>query len=332
MIKNKRIDNEASYWYSCNKDGLSLSQEKLFSTWIEETIEHKKAYDTIGKIEDICSSFDDEYLNNLEQEALSTAKRSRIFGNLKYYASAAVFILAVCIGIFKVNEYYSPSYINTLISETKPIKDLLLPDGSLLSLDAKSKINISFYVSERRVELLKGQVLFDIKRDEKRPFIITSGSTQIQVLGTSFEVKKSADFTRVRVSSGKVKVSYVYNENKAPRILSLLTKGDEITVNSLGKVVLISSVDVSNIALWKDNKIFFDNTSIKDAVNELSKYITKKIEVDDKIASLAITGKFFLDKPNKFFEAISSIHPLIISEEKNIISEEKNIISINKKK
>ena len=144
-------------------------------------------------------------------------------------------------------------------------------------------------------------------------------------MGTSFEVKKLDKRTIVRVSSGKVKVSYVYNENKAPRILSLLTKGDEITVNSLGKVVLLSSVDVSNIALWKDNKIFFDNTSIKDAVNELSKYITKKIEVDDKIASLAITGKFFLDKPNKFFEAISSIHPLIISEEKNIIV-------INKKK
>lgn len=325
MIKNKKLDNEASYWYSCNKEGLTSLQKKLFTTWIETDIEHKKAYDSIAKLENICSSFDDEYLNNLEQEVLSTAKRLKIFGNLKYYASAAVFILAVFVGAFKVNEYYSPSYINTLISETKPIKEVLLPDDSLLSLDAKTKINISFYVSERRVELLQGQVFFNINRDVKRPFIITSGSTQIQVLGTSFEVKKLDKRTIVRVSSGKVKVSYVYNENKAPRILSLLTKGDEITVNSLGKVVLLSSVDVSNIALWKDNKIFFDNTSIKDAVNELSKYITKKIEVDDKIASLAITGKFFLDKPNKFFEAISSIHPLIISEEKNIIV-------INKKK
>ena len=325
MIKNKKLDNEASYWYSCNKEGLTSLQKKLFTTWIETDIEHKKAYDSIAKLENICSSFDDEYLNNLEQEVLSTAKRLKIFGNLKYYASAAVFILAVFVGAFKVNEYYSPSYINTLISETKPIKEVLLPDDSLLSLDAKTKINISFYVSERRVELLQGQVFFNINRDVKRPFIITSGSTQIQVLGTSFEVKKLDKRTIVRVSSGKVKVSYVYNENKAPRILSLLTKGDEITVNSLGKVVLLSSVDVSNIALWKDNKIFFDNTSIKDAVNELSKYITKKIEVDDIIASLAITGKFFLDKPNKFFEAISSIHPLIISEEKNIIV-------INKKK
>jgi len=320
MIKNEKLENEASYWYSCNKEGLSLIQEKLFLRWLEADIEHKKNYDEITKLENICASFDDEYLNNLEQEVLTTAKRSKTFENLKYYASAAVFILAVCIGVFKVNEYYSPSYINTLISETKPIKDLLLPDGSLLALDAKSKINIEFYKNERIVELLEGQVLFDIKRDEKRPFIITSGSTQIQVLGTSFEVKKSADFTRVRVSSGKVKVSYVYNENKAPRILSLLTKGDEITVDSLGKVVLLSSLDVNNIALWKNNKIFFDNASIKDAVNELSKYITKKIEVEDKIASLVITGKFFLDKPNKFFEAISSIHPLIINEEKNIIS------------
>lgn len=320
MIKNKKLENEASYWYSCNKEGLTSLQKKLFTTWIETDIEHKKAYDSIAKLENICSSFDDEYLNNLEQEVLSTAKRLKIFGNLKYYASAAVFILAVFVGAFKVNEYYSPSYINTLISETKPIKEVLLPDDSLLSLDAKTKINISFYVSERRVELLQGQVFFNINRDVKRPFIITSGSTQIQVLGTSFEVKKLDKRTIVRVSSGKVKVSYVYNENKAPRILSLLTKGDEITVNSLGKVVLLSSVDVSNIALWKNNKIFFDNTSIKDAVNELSKYITKKIEVDDKIASLAITGKFFLDKPNKFFEAISSIHPLIINEEKNIIS------------
>lgn len=325
MIKNEKIDNEASYWYSCNKEGLSSWQKFFFTRWIEENIEHKKAYDTIGKIENICSSFDDEYLNNLEQEVLSSSKRSKIFGNLKYYASAAVFILSVWIGAFKVNEYYSPSYINTLISETKPLKDLLLPDGSLLALDAKSKINISFYVSERRVELLHGQVLFDINRDEKRPFIITSGLTQIQVLGTSFEVKKLADFTRVRVSSGKVKVSYVYNEKKAPRILSLLTKGDEITINSLGKVVELKKVSIENIALWKNNKIFFDNTSIKDAVNELSKYITKKIEVEDKIASLAITGKFFLDKPNKFFEAISAIHPLVISEKKNIIS-------INKKK
>ncbi|NQY24298.1 MAG: FecR domain-containing protein [Campylobacteraceae bacterium] len=325
MIKNEKLENEASYWYSCNKEGLSLSQEKLFLRWINADIEHKKNYDSITKIENICASFDDEYLNNLEQEVLLTAKRSKIFGNLKYYASAAVFILAICVGAFKVNEYYSPSYINTLISETKPIKEVLLPDDSLLSLDAKTKINISFYVSERRVELLQGQVFFNINRDVKRPFIITSGSTQIQVLGTSFEVKKLDKRTIVRVSSGKVKVSYVYNENKAPRILSLLTKGDEITVNSLGKVTALKKVALDNIALWRNNKIFFDNISIKEAVNELSRYITKKIEVDDKIASLAITGKFFLDKPNKFFEAISSIHPLIINEEKNIIS-------INKKK
>ena len=318
-MNNGNIDEQATYWYACNKEGLLYREKKVFDAWIKENPKHKEAFEKIQKIEKICNSFDDEYRNSLTKDILNSTKSTKTTEKFKYFSAAAVFILAISTGIFKVYDTYIPNYENSLITQTEIIKSFSLPDGSILALDAKTNIKMKFYNDERKIDLLEGQVMFDIAKDQNRPFKIKSNAIEIEVLGTSFEVRNKNKETQVKVAHGTVKVSYINGTSNMPRLISLLNKGDELKVNDFGKILVLKSTVVDNIALWQNNRIFFDNVSLKEAVLELSKYIKNEIKIQDEISSLNITGRFFTNKPGKFFEAITSIYPIEISEKNNLI-------------
>lgn len=315
-----KINEQANYWYSCKKEGLKSFQKEPFEIWLEESDTHRKAYKNLEKLERICTSFDDDYIDSLEAEVLKEAQESKSRSSFKYIGAAAVFILAVFVSAFEVYDNFAVSYEKSYITQTKPIQELILEDGTKLALDARTKIKIEFYKNERRAELLAGQVMFEVAKDKNRPFIISSNYNEIQVLGTSFEVKNSEEQTKVKVLEGRVKVSSLNNDNKIVKMLSVLGKGDEVSLDKEGEIISLGKTKVENIALWRDNKILFEKVSIKEASKELSKYIENKIQVEEEIAQLNITGKFFITKPKKFFEAISAIHPISIKSENNLIT------------
>ena len=62
-------------------------------------------------------------------------------------------------------------------------RSLTLADGSTVDLNARASIRIEFSKSERRVELLNGQVLFQVAQDPRRPFIVRSGNATVRVIG-----------------------------------------------------------------------------------------------------------------------------------------------------
>ena len=319
-MNNKKIENAASYWYACEKDGFPKWQKEAFDQWIKKDIEHKIAYEKIKKIEDIFTSLPDDYIDELEKEAISGAKKTKIIENVKYLSISAMFLLVMFSGVFKVYDYYSPSYTNTLTTQIKPIKKLLLPDGSKLAVDVKTKIDIKYTHNQRYVDLFEGQVVFNVAKNKEIPFIIKSGNIHINVVGTSFEVRNINGKTTVKVIEGKVKVSRLNNTSNKPQIITLLTKGDQITLNKWGEVLNLSKTSIKNIALWIENKINFDNTKIKDAIKEFSRYTNLNIHINnEEISNLLITGKFSTTQTNKFFEALSSIYPISIENTKNEI-------------
>lgn len=320
MNKQEQIENQASYWYSQKKEGLSKLQNEAFLKWFEKS-EHKQAYTKLEKLEDIfINTFDDEDINELENEVLEEIKNSKKSKSLKYIGIAASFIIVLFIGLFQSYNYFVPSFEHTLISQVKPINNYKLPDGSDISIDAKSKLNIQIYKNQRHVNLLEGQALFDIAKDKNRPFIIDTKQTQIEVLGTKFEINTNKNQIDIKVIEGKVKVSYINPLSNNTKVLSLLTKGEQLSLNKYGKVLNFSKTSIENIALWQKNKINFDNHSIKNAVEEFSKYIEKEIIINNKdIALLPITGTFYLDKSQKFFEAITLIYPISIKTKNNTI-------------
>ena len=95
-------------------------------------------------------------------------------------------------------------YKNTSTKELK----IVLPDGSLVTLQPKTQLAYKQSDTELREVELVGEAFFDVKRDETRPFLIYSGKMTTKVLGTSFTIKAYPNMKKLEVAvvSGKVTV------------------------------------------------------------------------------------------------------------------------------
>ncbi|TDB65954.1 FecR family protein [Arundinibacter roseus] len=85
-----------------------------------------------------------------------------------------------------------------------------LPDGSTVWLHAEASISYPpVFTGATRSVFFEGEGFFDVKSDKKHPFLIQSGTMQIEVLGTRFNVKAlpKEKIHEVSVVSGSVAVS-----------------------------------------------------------------------------------------------------------------------------
>ena len=115
-------------------------------------------------------------------------------------AAAAIVLSIVAVVWWRAEQH--PLYV-TDIGERRSIT---LADGSTVDLNARSKLRIDFSQSERRVELLDGQALFQVAKDKNRPFIVASGAATVRAVGTQFDVYRKDSGITVTVLEGRVAV------------------------------------------------------------------------------------------------------------------------------
>ncbi len=85
-------------------------------------------------------------------------------------------------------------------------RSIALADGSTIDLNARSTLRVNFSKTERNVELIDGQALFEVAKDKARPFIVRSGETVVRAVGTQFDVYHKKEGTTVTVIEGSVAV------------------------------------------------------------------------------------------------------------------------------
>ena len=175
-------------------------------------------------------------------------------------AAVAIFLLAG-FGVFRGTWLGNPQRdyltVNTVQGE---VRQVTLPDSSEIWVNASSIIRYpkAFGSGQREVELLEGNVFFNVQRDPDRPFLVKASGTTIWVLGTSFDVKAYAElpFVSVAVSTGKVEVS------RDGRPLATLTPNQEISVNKFdGSVQRTLN---SQATEWYQGEVILENASFRE--------------------------------------------------------------------
>ncbi|WP_419676174.1 FecR domain-containing protein [Aliarcobacter butzleri] len=67
------------------------------------------------------------------------------------------------------------------------IQDILMPDNSKITLDAKTNIKVAYSKNKREVFLEKGKALFEVSPNKQKPFFVKSDDIFVKVVGTKFE-------------------------------------------------------------------------------------------------------------------------------------------------
>jgi len=205
----------------------------------------------------------------------------RPFLFLKVAASICILVAAgfLLFGILKA-ESRSPR--NVLVQNvTRSDKGIVLPDSSVVWLNANSTIEypVSFDKSTREV-ILKGEAFFDIRKDVK-PFIVKTENMNIQVKGTRFNVQayKNDQTAKTTLEEGKVELHVTGEKN-----IYTLGPGDQAILNKTLSKVTLKKVDPANFTAWKEDKLIFDNTPLCDIISRLENRFHVAIEIDSTIS------------------------------------------------
>jgi transmembrane sensor len=212
---------------------------------------------------------------------------------------AASIVAVVCFGWYAL---VRPEEFQTKVGEQRSV---LLADGSRITLNTGSKIQVRMRTDRRMVDLIRGEALFEISHDARRPFDVRAANVTIQVLGTQFDVDRRATRTEVTVVEGRVSM---VAQGSGARPIDVLSGADRVVVDATGSSKLEHGVNLREATAWTDRQLVFNRRPLAEVAEEFNRYNSVQIEI--RSAALGrrdVTGTFRSDDPASFAAVLSSI-------------------------
>ncbi len=192
---------------------------------------------------------------------------------------------------------------------------LPLPDGSEVTLNTDSAIDVDFDDERRIVRLLRGQGYFTVTADARRPFIVEAADRVITALGTEFDVRLDPGAVHVLLVTGRVRVGREEGVVQAGSTLEPaieLHPGERLSM-TLGMPPRIEHTDADRAASWRQGVIEFQNEPLYRAVAEFNRYATEPLTIGDpRVARLRISGAFRAGDPERFGRVVTELLPVRI--------------------
>lgn len=186
----------------------------------------------------------------------------------------------------------APDY-TTQIAE---LRDLVLEDGSRVTLGAASALDVVFTPAERRVVLSRGEAFFEVTKDTNRPFIVETPGAVVRVLGTRFDVRLGSERVRVAVSEGKVEVLQPPVPSaplKDEDVRHVLLAGQSVVTAKAGKVEPVLPVEAATVAAWRDGQLVYVDAPLSEIIADINRYSRSEIVLaDPALGEIRYTAAF----------------------------------------
>ncbi|NGF56120.1 DUF4974 domain-containing protein [Parapedobacter sp. SGR-10] len=306
--------------------GEADRQERLLvELWIAENSNNKKELEDMKKVWgigeertplpeiNIDNAWSDFVRMREEQSSkvkpLGTIKRNKsnwisIAASLLVFGALTLWILQYTFNVEKI-----------LKTDTQ-VQHVELPDGSTVHLNTHAEMAYrkEWLGKDRKVQLRKGEVFFDVKRDEKHPFVIESGKSKITVLGTSFHIRREGNDTEVVVASGSVKVDYDEQE--------FVLKPNQMIVvsDTLSRQnIHVDTVPDQLYRYYVHQEFVFENTPLQRVFEVLGKAYGKRFVIEDpQTKTLKYTATFEQQNLSEIVDVILKTFDLKISKKDNV--------------
>ena len=196
------------------------------------------------------------------------------------------------------------------------IRAVTLEDGSKLTLDTASGVEVDIGKSRRRAILRKGRARFEI-RGSRLPFIVEAGQARISADGGMIDVERAMERTRVDVLAGRAEVS-----GDAGAALALGT-GEAVTVAAAQPPAKARASATG----WTSGTLEFRSTPLELAVARANSYSKHKIELAPGLAPLRVSGAFRAGDTAGLARALAAAFDLRIQRSRGggwILSREQN--------
>ena len=165
-----------------------------------------------------------------------------------------------------------------------------LPDGTKVWLNAASSLRYPtlFAGKERKVEIT-GEAYFEVTANHKMPFRVkVNKTTDIEVLGTHFNINSYADEADVDATLLEGSVQVVNGDEKA-----LLHPGQQARVS--GQIKIVNDVNVEKVMAWKNGLFDFQDANLEEVMRQLERWYDIEVVYKKGIPKLEFIGKMGRD-------------------------------------
>ena len=288
---------------------VTLSEKEEIEKWIISSEANKKLAKQIYYLSFATKTMDT--LKRTDARAALKEVRGRIRRERQLqwgrWAQRAAAILAIPLLLstlyYNADRQDEMSFIEV---RTNPgmITTIVLPDSSRVWLNSESylKYPVRFAKNERNV-ILQGEGYFSVRKNVDSRFIVqTPHHTQIQVLGTEFNVEAYEKEDEVNTTLVSGKVQFQYDSERGKKRMDLLP-GEKITYNSISGEVFVSRAAVLSDISWKEGKIILYKTPIEKALRMLSKRFNVDFVITDPaLKENSFTGTFIHQRLDRILE------------------------------
>jgi ferric-dicitrate binding protein FerR (iron transport regulator) len=167
---------------------------------------------------------------------------------------------------------------NTMTTPKGGQYKLTLPDGSKVWLNAASSITYpAAFVGKERTVTIKGEVYFEVAKNENMPFHVKANNITVDVLGTSFNIMAYDDEPAIKTTliTGAIKVN------------GHLLKPGQQAVNER----ITDNADIEEAIAWKNGLFEFNQQSIVSIMQQISRWYDVDIQYQGTIKSKTFTGQ-----------------------------------------
>ncbi len=233
-------------------------------------------------------------------------------------AAAVAFVIASTGALW----LFSNQGINTVTTAYNEVTTITLPDHSMVALNGNSTLHYQKQFGDQfpREVWITGEAYFNVSHINKDPanveagdrFIVHTENVNIEVLGTSFNVKNRKDQTHITLITGKVKVLI----EKSLRTTDLIMlPGDQLEFNNKKLINKKKLQNPQQVSAWIRHEFIFTNATLLDIVKSLSDDYGYVIDVkDSQLLKLRIEGEISVASIEELLSTLSATLDLHVEE------------------
>lgn len=191
----------------------------------------------------------------------------------------------------------------TVVADRAQFKNVTLTDGSIIHLNAESKLSYKKdFASDHRNMKLVGEAFFNVNEGEI-PFIVEFGAAAVEVLGTKFNIHARETDVSISVLEGIVKVS---GTEKSKDVV--LTTGQKINFADGSNPGKPENIEHDKYPGWIYNRLILEHTNLKTVCKEIERKFDVKIEfASADLGNITVTGVIEANEFNPVMETLATL-------------------------
>lgn len=309
------IAAQAAQWIvqlSCDDAAERQAARRAFDAWKAADPRHAAAAAGMERLLGQAEAVRANGTGEPGRAALAAALNARSTrGRVKKYAAAALLGVILAAPAWLALQAYPPAWLMAdLRTGTGQWKTQVLDDGTRISINSGTAVNLRYDARLRALELVQGEILVEVAKDAARPFLVETRDGSMRALGTKFLVSREEGATRLSVLESRVSVQTDAQRRSGSREAIVVEAGQAVRIRPDGTDP-IAAVDASQIEDgWKQHRLFVHDRPLAEVLDTLARHRSGLLQYDAQaIAGIRISAVLPLDDTDRAMQLLAANLP-----------------------